>query len=71
MENEKTCPICGKPTFLVYGKYPRKDGLCYEHSQMLFSGEIEQCPDCGKWKKPQDICECHKPITKNTGGGTL
>lgn len=36
------CPICGEPTFLVYGKYPRKDGLCKEHSQALFNKKIEQ-----------------------------
>ena len=58
---EKTCPICGKPTYLVWGKHPRKDGLCGEHSQMLFNKEIEQCPDCEKWHKADEICECKKP----------
>ena len=65
---EKTCPICGKPTYLVYGKSPRKDGLCGEHSKMLFNKEIEQCPDCNKWNKTGEPCECKKkkktePIT--------
>ena len=59
MSNEKlTCPICGEPTFLVYGKYPRKDGLCKECSQKLFNKEIEQCSDCGKWHKANELCEC-------------
>lgn len=59
MENKgNTCPICGETTYLVYGKYPRKDGLCYKHSQMLFNKEIEQCPDCGKWHNVNELCEC-------------
>lgn len=61
MPEIKTCPICGEPTYLVYGKNPRKDGLCYKHSQMLFNKEIEQCPDCNKWYNTGDICECKKP----------
>lgn len=39
--NEMKCPICGETTFLVYGKHPRKDGLCKEHSQDLFNKKIE------------------------------
>lgn len=58
MKTENRCPICSEPTYLVYGKYPRKDGLCYKHSQMLFNKEIEQCPDCGKWHKTDETCEC-------------
>ena len=61
---EKTCPICGEPTYLVYGKHPRKDGLCYKHSQMFFNKEIEQCPDCGKWHDTDEECECKKPQGK-------
>lgn len=57
---ELKCPICGKPTFLVYGKNPRKDRLCGEHSQMLFNKEIEQCPNCGKWHKKDEKCVCTK-----------
>ena len=61
MEKEKlVCPICGEPTYLVYGKNPRKDGLCYKHSQMLFKGEIVQCPDCGKWNEKDVVCDCKK-----------
>ena len=58
MGKENCCPICGEPTYLVYGKYPRKDGLCYKHSQMLFNKEIEQCPDCGEWHKIDEACKC-------------
>lgn len=61
MSNERTCPICGEPTYLVYGKNPRKDGLCGTHSKMLFNKEIEQCPDCEKWHKTGEICECKQP----------
>lgn len=57
---DKVCPICGEPTYLVYGKHPRKDGLCYKHSQMLFNKEIEQCSDCGKWHEIDKPCECKK-----------
>lgn len=58
---EKTCPICGEPTYLVYGKNPRKDGLCYKHSQMLFNKEIEQCPDCNAWHNIDETCKCKRP----------
>ena len=59
MENdEKICPICGEPTYLVYGKYPRKDGLCGKHATMEHKKEIEQCSECGKWHKTGEECEC-------------
>lgn len=64
MENNTTCPICSKPTFLVYGKYPRKDGLCKECSQKLFNKEIEQCPDCQKWNNTGNTCDCKKTTAK-------
>lgn len=53
-----TCPICGKPTYLVYGKYPRKDGLCKDCGQKLYNNLIEQCPDCGVWKETGNPCKC-------------
>ena len=53
-----TCPICGKPTYMVYGKYPRKDGLCSECGKRLNNHEIEQCPDCGAWKETNKTCKC-------------
>jgi len=56
--DELKCPICGEPTYLVYGKNPRKDRLCAEHGTMANKGLIEQCPDCGKWHKTDEICEC-------------
>ena len=59
-KDEKKCPICGQPTFLVYNKHPRKDGLCYMHSKMLFNKEIEQCENCGKWHNTNEPCECEK-----------
>lgn len=62
MSNEKlVCPICNNPTFLVYGKHPRKDGLCKECSQKLFNKEIEQCSDCNSWIKTGEICSCKVP----------
>lgn len=66
MDNNLVCPICSKPTFLVYGKYPRKDGLCKECSQKLLNKEIEQCPDCQKWNNAGDTCDCKKTTAKTT-----
>lgn len=57
---ENVCPICGQPTYLVYGKYPRKDGLCSKCGKDLRDGLIEQCPICGKWNNTDEICECKK-----------
>ena len=55
--NEKICPICGKPTNCYMGNY-RKDGLCRKHATMLKNGKIEQCSDCGKWHNTGEECEC-------------
>ena len=44
---ELKCPICGKETANIYGKYNRF-GLCKEHSKQQKDGLIEQCPDCGR-----------------------
>ena len=38
--NEKICPICGEPTYLVGGKNPRKDKLCGKHATALYRKEI-------------------------------
>ncbi len=66
MNNELKCPICGKPTYLVYGN-PRKDGLCQTHGQEFYHKKIEQCPNCKKWKKTNEECECKKKtVEKNT-----
>lgn len=59
------CPICGEPTFLVYGKHPRKDGLCKNCSQQLFNNEIQQCKDCGKWHKVGEACPCKISTNKS------
>ena len=64
MAEKLVCPICGKPTVLVYGKYPRKDRMCKDHSLMVLNGEIEQCPDCSKWHKVGETCECKKEPAK-------
>ena len=61
---ENICPICGNPTALVYGKYPRKDSLCKECAKRLLNKEIEQCPDCGKWKDTTEQCICKKKTNK-------
>lgn len=58
------CPICGNPTALVYGKYPRKDSLCKECAKKLLNNEIEQCPDCGNWKEVDEQCVCKKKVSK-------
>lgn len=57
MSEELKCPICGKPTNVYFGN-ARKDRLCLEHGKMANNGEIEQCPDCGKWHKTDETCEC-------------
>ena len=57
MSEEFKCPICSKPTAHKFGNY-NKYGLCSEHSTQQKNGEIKQCPDCGKWHKTGEICEC-------------
>lgn len=56
---ELKCPICGEPTYLVYGN-PRKDKLCKSCGMKANKGEIIQCPDCGKWNEKDVVCECKK-----------
>ena len=58
MAEKSICPICGEPTFMVYGKYPRKDGLCGPCSKRFMQKEIEQCTDCGKWYNTGESCAC-------------
>ena len=66
-EKEYICPICGKPTYKLYGHY-RKDGLCTLHGKMANSGTIIQCPDCQKWHETNLPCNCktETAITNNT-----
>ncbi|MBO4252247.1 MAG: hypothetical protein J5911_06285 [Clostridia bacterium] len=59
MSEDLKCPICGKPTRVYMGN-ARKDRLCPTHADMLKNGEIEQCPDCGKWHYVTENCECKK-----------
>lgn len=63
MSEELKCPICGKPTAHIYGNYNRY-GLCVEHSKQEKAGQIEQCPDCGKWHHIFEKCECKKNTNK-------
>ena len=56
---ELKCPICGEPTNVYMGN-ARKDRLCKKHAKELKDGLIEQCPDCGKWHKIGEACECKK-----------
>lgn len=56
---ELKCPICGEPTNVYMGN-ARKDRLCRKHAKELKDGLIEQCPDCGKWHKAGETCECKK-----------
>src|SRR5574344_1469333 len=47
------CQICGKPS----GRYP----LCYEHSQMIKTGEVVKCDKCGTWHFAKEVCPiCNK-----------
>ena len=62
MEEQHICPICGEPTFKLYGNY-RKDGLCAEHGKQAKKGEIVQCTDCGQWHKNDEKCKCKKTST--------
>lgn len=58
-ENQKhTCPICGEPTYLVYGKYPRKDGLCGPCSKKQMKKESEST----KGPKKEITAEPDKPM---------
>lgn len=65
MNEEKKCPICGEPTNVYMGK-ARKDGLCRKHGLQANKGEIEQCPDCGKWNQAFSHCDCKKVKQENS-----
>lgn len=54
---ELKCPICGEPTSVYMGN-ARKDRLCRKHGKELKEGLIEQCSDCGEWKKTGEKCKC-------------
>lgn len=60
-DNDFKCPICGEPTYKIYGNY-RKDGLCGKHGKMANNGEIVQCADCGKWHTADKPCDCKKIV---------
>lgn len=62
-EEKLKCPVCGEPTFLVYG-HPRKDRLCWGCSQKLFNKEIELCSDCKAWHSTKETCKCKTSTIK-------
>lgn len=62
---ELKCPICGEPTNVYMGN-ARKDRLCRKHTKELKDGLIEQCPECGKWKKTGEECECKEKASANS-----
>lgn len=62
-DKELKCPICGEPTYKLYGNY-RKDGLCAKHGKMAKNGEIIQCAECGKWHKADRTCVCQQKNIK-------
>lgn len=66
MSEEAKCPICGKQSYLVYGKYPRKDKLCSEHAKMLHNKELTQCDSCGSFHKTSEKCKCQETIVQKT-----
>jgi hypothetical protein len=45
---ELICPICGEPTFVLYGN-ARKDKLCREHGKMLKEGLIKYIEGAKKY----------------------
>lgn len=40
LSEKVVCPVCGEQTYMVYGKYPRKDKLCGKHATMLRDGDL-------------------------------
>ena len=69
--NEKTCPICGKPTNIYMGR-ARKDGLCREHGKLANAGERIRCPICYTWRNANEKCpecemEAFEDIIEQTG----
>ena len=71
MSNDLICPICGEPTVLVYGKYPRKDGMCKKHSIMVLNEEIQQCNICKKWHASNEQCECQRHPEEESSKGKI
>ncbi|MBO5924663.1 MAG: hypothetical protein J6Q52_00180 [Clostridia bacterium] len=70
-DNQSICPICGEPTYLVYGKNARKDKLCYKHGMQANKGEIVQCPVCGTWNEKDATCKCKKVKSENKSENEL
>lgn len=60
MEDKLVCPVCGEPTYLVYGKNPRKDRLCGKHAKDLFDGKLLLCEKCNQWRYADKPCKCEQ-----------
>lgn len=60
MADNLKCPICGEPTYLVYGKNPRKDRLCGKHAKDLFDGKLIRCEKCDEWHYIDEPCKCEQ-----------
>lgn len=56
--SEKTCPICGKPTAILFGN-AQKEGLCIEHSKLAKNGKLEFCSKCTTWHATNEPCNCN------------
>ena len=65
MEDKLLCPVCGEPTYLVYGKNPRKDRLCGKHAKDLFDGKLLLCEKCNQWHYADKPCKCEQ-VTSTT-----
>ncbi len=62
MSEKPVCPICGEPSYLVYGKYPRKDKLCSKHAKDLYDGKLLLCDKCGQWHYADKPCKCDETL---------
>lgn len=47
---EKQCVICGAKTYKFYP-------LCYQHTQMISTGEVVKCDNCGTWHINNESCK--------------
>ncbi len=65
MADKLVCPVCGEPTYLVYGKNPRKDRLCGKHAKDLFDGKLLHCEKCNQWHYADKPCKCEH-VTSTT-----
>ena len=62
---ELKCPICGEPTYLVYGKNPRKDHLCKKHGDMRNFKQLALCEKCNEFYETDKEHTCKNQKTKS------